>query len=496
MRQAALLFTFMFLTGACADNTAHEDVQKENLAVFHEAKQEFDHGNYNKSLQLYLRFITDSEHDSQAVGDLYLRALCNTGAIHFYFNDYLGALEYFTQGYKKSRTLKHAEMQKIFTNNRCLCLIKLGRTKEAENEVSKNSTATNPELRLDMMHLNYLKGSIAMRKRNWNEAAWHLKQTLNSHRLLHNDKKIEETYKDLGECYEALGQWKTALHYTQKAEEISKRVNNVWIQEKCLRSLMNIYAHLGGAEKMLSCQDRYFRLSDSLMNSREYMLIRSTYEQFEKNEKGREIKNLSSTVLWQKNLFMAGALLLVLIVCALLWQHRQKQKLYLAYRAVFDRNRDLLDMEKQYRQELAKQGGIAQHEIEKHQRQTVQTLDDEDEDLKTEIEDFEDLFNRIIYVMENTQEYCNPAFGLPQLTALVGSNTTYVSKAIRTKVNKNVRTFINEYRAKHVAEWQILPTLATTRFKPLARAWVMKFRRHSTVRLKTSRVSHPLFTKK
>jgi len=56
------------------------------------------------------------------------------------------------------------------------------------------------------------------------------------------------------------------------------------------------------------------------------------------------------------------------------------------------------------------------------------------------------LIERILDIMDNTTAYCDPNFGVTQLTALVGSNISYVPRAVRARLGKSVPQLINEYR--------------------------------------------------
>lgn len=56
------------------------------------------------------------------------------------------------------------------------------------------------------------------------------------------------------------------------------------------------------------------------------------------------------------------------------------------------------------------------------------------------------LIERILDIMDNTTAYCDPNFGVTQLTALVGSNISYVPRAVKARLGKSVPQLINEYR--------------------------------------------------
>lgn len=432
-----LYFLFsQFLMMEASVRTPEADADTQELFCFREAKRAFDQANYSRSLQLYLRFIKMAEFDEDFSMKI-LDALCNIGAIHFYYSDYLGALEYFRKGYEQSMALGNVKMQEIFINNQSIGLIRLNRLNEAEQMTGKLLQIGGEFRKIIVVHYNYLKGNIEMGKGEWKKATDFLKTALVAHRVYRMDGQISETYKDIGSCYEARNMWDSALVFTKKAEEQAVRANNIWELSKCMRSLMNIYAHLDDTENMLKYQKNYFLLSDSLMNRREYMMIRSAHGQFEKIEKERQIKNLAFTISRQNSFLFGGCLVTLLAVGFLVYQYRQKKKLHRAYEAVFERNRELIEAEKLRKAVIERKKTTTVACVERAGTTVVEGCNENEDD---------ELFRRITDVMENTLEYCKSDFGLPQLTALVGSNVSYVSAIIRDKTGKNVRTFINEYR--------------------------------------------------
>ncbi len=72
---------------------------------------------------------------------------------------------------------------------------------------------------------------------------------------------------------------------------------------------------------------------------------------------------------------------------------------------------------------------------------------------KAEIsDDLKDLYKKIIFEMEQNELFTNADLNINELAELIGSNTTYVSKAINSISDKNFKSFINEFRVNKAIE--------------------------------------------
>jgi len=59
------------------------------------------------------------------------------------------------------------------------------------------------------------------------------------------------------------------------------------------------------------------------------------------------------------------------------------------------------------------------------------------------------LFKRVIDIMEKEKPYLEHSYGLPELTADVYTNRSYLSRTVNTIAGKSIPQFINSYRVKH-----------------------------------------------
>ena len=64
----------------------------------------------------------------------------------------------------------------------------------------------------------------------------------------------------------------------------------------------------------------------------------------------------------------------------------------------------------------------------------------------------EQIYRRMCYLVERDQLYLDPHLSLIRLSAITGTNTLYLSRAINICTGNNFRTMLNDYRIKYAAE--------------------------------------------
>lgn len=63
---------------------------------------------------------------------------------------------------------------------------------------------------------------------------------------------------------------------------------------------------------------------------------------------------------------------------------------------------------------------------------------------------YESVYNNILECIEKEEPFRDPDFSISQLSYMINTNVTYISKAIKVYVNMNFNTFINTYRINMV----------------------------------------------
>jgi AraC-like DNA-binding protein len=59
------------------------------------------------------------------------------------------------------------------------------------------------------------------------------------------------------------------------------------------------------------------------------------------------------------------------------------------------------------------------------------------------------LYDKVLNCVEEKQLYLQPSLSLIQLSAIIGTNTTYLSNTINDSFGGNFHALVNHYRVKH-----------------------------------------------
>ena len=149
--------------------------------------------------------------------------------------------------------------------------------------------------------------------------------------------------------------------------------------------------------------------------------ITKTNQQIEQLAIERQIKE--RTIHYQKIIQFITLIVLIIVSIALLIIFFQKRKLDKAYKELFEKNMKMVSFHIS-----------PENHPEKYKKSSLT------DELQGE------LINKILTVMKDSSIICDPEFTLDKLAELVQSNQTYVSQIINTVLNKNFRSFLNEYR--------------------------------------------------
>lgn len=281
---------------------------------------------------------------------------------------------------------------------------------------------------------------------------------------------LASAYGFIGSLYLQEGQADSALAYVERNRQIANETGNTALLATTLRTLSKIYAGID-KDKSMAYKQEYLVLSDSLYNNNEYNSIRNALYFHEMDAKSKAIDKLSlenlsqsRTISWQHNALILLTVCLLVFLILFMVIARQKFLLSKAYRALFNKNQEDIITKNAYSQaiknmeakvEALQQGGagakatISVKETGADDGKTAAKGEKTDkaaprlpEELKNE------LLNSILYVMENTEAYCDSDFGIEKLATMIGSNSRYVSQVINDVYKENFRTFLNSYRVK------------------------------------------------
>ena len=405
-------------------------------------------GLYNDALRYwldYLQLAENNQHDTPP-DDLYTAYLA-IGSIHFAFQDYESAVSFFRKGNELAMKNGQKSSQIRFLNN-------LVGTYAEMNEVASSDSCNEAMLRiaqdlnLPAFEHNYLfnKGYCARLRGNYPEALKYMRASL---RKLQQDSVHNSPVYDYSEMYaifESMGKLDSALYYLTQFEKLADKP---FLQLDCYKGLMRVYTKLGDNKNSLLYQNLYFHLSDSVLNSRDFMQIRNSYLFNEKLKTQRHIEGLEENLLRSHIGIMLVSAVLILIIAVAVILLRQKRRLNSMNADLFERNRELVRLHDRLAEEWRSRKST-KPETEKESASELpaeEKSDDSDNKLRQD-----DLLARIIDFMESSDKFLNPEFSLAQLAKEMESNTKYVSQVINERTGNTFRSFINGYRIKVAQE--------------------------------------------
>lgn len=275
----------------------------------------------------------------------------------------------------------------------------------SDNSRSKYDLMLNQGLLFELKHKG--KESIEM----FQKAAAYARDSL------HSQECLAAAYSQIAHTYERAGQLDSAIKYLKINEQMARTEDYNSLLVESLRDMARIYDKSGDHQNALICKSEYLSISDSLFSRETLTLIKNSQALYEQNRDAYTIRSLSYANTIQKyGLLILFAILAIIVAFSIvIW--RQKQKLYSAWRLLYEKSLSTLD--------------------KKHERKPL---------LKEEQR--ESLLKKIKETLDKPDIYCVADFSIDTLAEIVGSNARYVSEAINEEYGKNFRAVLNDLRVK------------------------------------------------
>ena len=228
------------------------------------------------------------------------------------------------------------------------------------------------------------------------------------------------------------GRYDEAFRMFRKSDSLyfaqGRAVNTVYIQNNMMAEYKALQ-EAGRTADVVALADRMRQLTDSIHVQERRIDVE---QEQEIREKEAEIATRRQSVIVYRILAIA-VFLICLFIAYMFWRAAQYNKV------LFEKNRRLL-------------AEIEQHERE--QQQAIEQLDTTPEETLTANQR---LYRRLCELMKNPDVFTDPDTNQDTLASLVGTNRTYIYDALRECANQTPADFINGYRLRHAAH-----LLATT----------------------------------
>lgn len=256
------------------------------------------------------------------------------------------------------------------------------------------------------------------------------------------------SYINTAKVFAAMGRYKDAINETKKAEKIAVEQDMKDAKLDVFRLLAEYYAKIGETYITENYRNKYFRLKDTLLNYNQVAKVSQLQFLDRMNDIDKKIAEMTKKK-EQQVIFIRigiGVITVILLLGILLFIKNRKLKRnneYLYHNSIASLQREERERELRlkYEQKLKANNSVQINNITN--RYSSSGLNDEDKEI---------LLNKILTVMETSDEIFSPDFKSDRLVELVGSNNRYVSQTINEKLECNFSTLLNEYRVKEVCK--------------------------------------------
>ncbi len=244
---------------------------------------------------------------------------------------------------------------------------------------------------------------------------------------------ISTILTDLGEIYFETRKFDSAIAFIHLSNETAKQNDLLEIQMQNNLLLSKIAESKGDNKSAFRYYRQYSALKDSVFNRDEVVEISQLQRLYEISKANRKIEKLTidqqvkdKTIRFQKISQWILTILVVILSTMFTFIIAQYRTLNTAYKKLFEKDRKITEYQK----------NISKGESVKY---VNSNLTDEMQNK---------LLEQIYALMEDTSVVCDPDLSVEKLADMLQSNRAYVSQVINSALDKNFRSFINEYRIR------------------------------------------------
>ncbi len=387
-------------------------------------------GNPAGALASLHQFIVAADMNPESVADsIRIDAYMLLGDLYCDFDDYASGVSY----YERARGLMGADAGRdllVRLHHRlAVCYSNLGERADARSNYgaflskSEGRPDYDFEQALTAGYIEKAFGSEAMSK------------TLMKRALALVDERGLDTMlrelpsKELMEIYNRENKPDSALMLLKNLYPIAEAKGSDARKAGCMRAAMRAWMLKGELDSSLVYQQRYFEFKYNMFDSEAFTALSDSFRYEDEARTRRRLEALRDSVsLGQFSLVAVG---LVLAGCLLfIWYRRREMQSRRRYY--------LLD--------------AAMHRLQKRVGSAPAVYAESAEPVSgaaaTSDPARRELFARISGVVSRPEIFTDPTFSLPRLAEMMGTNTKYVSAAIKEATGHNFRSYVNEYRIR------------------------------------------------
>lgn len=245
------------------------------------------------------------------------------------------------------------------------------------------------------------------------------------------------TYLSYGEYLLENKKYAAAIDILNKGIDISKNTGNTAFRYKLYKNLSSAYRSIGDMDKALDYYIIFHEESDSIFNAERERSINELRVKYEAEKKEREIEQGQLKLVRQNRKLQAIVFVLIIIVIlsgAIFLLYRHKNRLYIQ---LLRQHQETLTNERKLERKIEQMESAHETGGLSGQKKTVPALTDSK---------YEEIFARLEGLMGEKYVYREKDLTVEKVAKMIGTNRTYLSKAINEKTGLSFNYYINSYR--------------------------------------------------
>jgi AraC-like DNA-binding protein len=413
---------------------------------------------YAKAYESLLKASDICRENHIEIPMLYVDLGCVYQTVFDQNNDYASAIKaisFFKKGFYKS--VKNHETYSAdlaFTNivTVASAIHRINDIKDVWNVYDKLTVKSN-DVNQKYNRLMYLAKS-ALDRKNYDLA------------LSYFDKQLSLTGKDVNsarykyismsnkaDVYAQKGDYAMAIKCMKEPLNIAMSSQEKDMQMECYNILADYYGKVGNQSQSAKYVKSYYLLKDSILNRQQIAKLNEIHFLDKINSMGIQMERLNQRRQLQTIFTVVVILITLFVIAFLIVLFRKNKHLRVTIESLYMKNMEMIQESKE---ESARRKSYENHIAELERK----IKDDADEQRKDEKyknssldeQDKSELLNKIIAVMEDSQEIFSQDFSVDALALLVGSKYKHVSQVINEKYNCNFNILLNKYRIREACK--------------------------------------------
>jgi AraC-like DNA-binding protein len=304
-------------------------------------------------------------------------------------------------------------------------------------------------------HLSVVSNSVAslyQKIKQYDSAYYYYKLSVEESRKNNLVQHEIKSLSDLGELFFEINEIDSALFYTDLSNTLAAQNSFSRVIADNYLILSKIEESKGNTGSAFKYYKKYADLKDSVFNTAIFGDISQLQRSYEVSKTNQQIEHLIVKQQIRERTIFIILCILLLVSVVLFYIYRQKKNLNKAYKALVEKNLEIISLQENSSQKYQKKiratrapgnasgsvsgntSGSASGNVSSNAQNSVQGSSQNE------------LFDKILAVMEDCSIICDTGFTIDKLATIVQANHAYVSQVINNISNKNFRSFLNAYR--------------------------------------------------